>query len=275
MSLLVAEIEYLILNGQLPRQARGLHYVVTSGTRADSDQKDFVSDSIEVVFDATKSDYLDFLDDVLAVGPFFPQAGYVSLRPSLSSAALLSMHNTGGKRAISIEIASIKPLLGNGPFMAYVHHAAVRRNGRPHWGQYNKMQALDTAMLYGDALNNWREALLALQGLTQKPDSVIFSNAFTRQRGLEPAGIARDVISVKKKHGTITHLCNDTASWSPVAVPQAIEEIRSGAIHYFARREDSRASIAVVSDGHGGFYLRTRADRTARDNLDKLPTSTM
>ena len=275
MSLLVAEIEYLILDGQLPRQARGPHYLVTSGTRADSDQKDFVSDSIEVVFDATTSDYLDFLDDVLAIGPFFPQAGYVSLRPSLPSKALLSMHNTSGKRAISIEIASIKPLLGNGPFMSYVHHAAVRRNGRPHWGQYNTMQALDTAMLYGDALNNWREALLALQGLTQMPDSRIFSNAFTRQRGLEPAGITRDVTSVKKKHGTITHLCNDAASWSPVAVAQAIEEIRSGTMHYFARRDDSRAAIVVVSDGHGGFHLRTRADGTSRDNLDKLPVSTI
>jgi hypothetical protein len=150
-------------------------------------------------------------------------------------------------------------------------HAAVRRNGRPHWGQYNKMQALDTAMLYGDELNKWREGLLALQRVTQQADSKIFSNAFTRQRGLEPVGIARDVTSVKKKHGTITHLCNDAAAWSPVTVEQAIEEIRSGTIRYFARREDSSAPIVVVSDGHGGFYLRTRADSTSRDNLDKLP----
>jgi hypothetical protein len=275
MSLAVAEVEYQLLNGRLARTGRGLHYLMTSGTRADSDQTDFVSDSLEVVFDATTSDYLDFLDDVLAISPLFPQAGYVSLRPSLSSKASLSMHNVRSARAISIELASIKPLLGNGPWLAYCHHAAVRRNGRPHWGQYNKMQALDTAMLYGDELNKWREGLLALQRLTQQADSKIFSNAFTRQRGLEPFGIARDVTSVKKKHGTITHLCNDATSWSPVTVEQAIEEIRSGTIRYFARREDSKAPIVVVSDGHGGFYLRTRADSTSRDNLDKLPVSTM
>ena len=274
MSQLVAEIEYLVLDGKMKGTARNLHYLVTSGTRADSDQTDFVSDSLEVVFDTMTSDYLDFLDEVLAISPLFPQAGYVSMRPSLPSKASLSMHNVTG-RAVSFELASLKPLAGNVPWLTYCHYAAVRRNGRPHWGQFNKMQALDTAVLYGDSLNSWREGLLALQRLTNSADSSIFSNAFTRRRGLEPAGIARDVTSVKKKHGTITHLCNDGASWSPVTVAQAIEDIRAGTVHYFARRDDSRAAIAVVSDGHGGFYLRTRADRTSRDNLDKLPVSMM
>lgn len=275
MSQLVAEIEYIVLDGKLPRTARNLHYLVTSGTRADSDQTDFVSDSLEVVFDATDSNYLDFLDEVLAVSPLFPQAGYVSMRSSLPSKASLSMHNVAGARTVSFELASIKPLAGNYAWLLYCHYAAVRRNGRPHWGQFNKLQGLDTAMLYGDSLNRWREGLLALQRLTEQQDSSIFSNPFTRQRGLEPTGIARDVTSVKKKHGAITHLCNDGASWSPVTVARAIEDIRSGAIHYFARRDDSRAAIVVVSDGHGGFHLRTRADSTSRDNLDKLPVSTM
>lgn len=273
MSQLVAEIEYLVLDGKMAPTARNLHYLVTSGTRADSDQTDFVSDSLEVVFDTMTSDYLDFLDEVLAISPLFPQAGYVSMRPSLPSKASLSMHNVTG-RAVSFELASLKPLAGNFPWLMYCHYAAVRRNGRPHWGQFNKMQALDTAMLYGDSLNSWREGLLALERITEQADSRIFSNAFTRQRGLEPVGIARDVTTVKKRHGTITHLCNDAASWSPVTVAQAIEDIRAGAVHYFARRDDSRAAIAVVNDGHGGFYLRTRADNTSRDNLDKLPAST-
>jgi hypothetical protein len=275
MNQLIAEIEYLVLNGRFQRTGRGPHYLMTSGTRADSDQTDFVSDSLEVVFDATTSDYLDFLDDVLTISPLFPQAGYVSLRPSLSSKASLSMHNIGSSRAVSFELASIKPLAGNFAWLLYCHYAAVRRNGRPHWGQFNKMQALDTAMLYGDSLNSWREGLVALQRITQQPDSSIFSNAFTRQRGLEPTGIARDVTSVKKKHGTVTHLCNDAASWSPVTVAQAIEDIQAGTVHYFARRDDSRAPIVVVNDGHGGFYVRTRADNTSRDNLDKLPVSTV
>jgi FAD/FMN-containing dehydrogenase len=275
MSALIAEIEYLVLNGRLPRTGRGPHYLMTSGTRADSDQTDFVSDSLEVVFDTSTAAFIDFLDEVLAVSPLFPQAGYVSLRPSLSSKASLSMHNVAGARAVSFELASIKPIAGNFAWLLYCHHAAVRRNGRPHWGQFNKMQALDTAMLYGDSLNSWREGLLALERVTQQASSTIFSNAFTRQRGLEPLGIARDVTSVKKKRGTITHLCNDGASWSPVTVEQAIEEIRAGTVHYFARRDDSRAAVKVVRDGQGGFRLRTVADNTSRNNLDELPVSTL
>jgi len=275
MSMLVAEIEYLVLDGNLKSPKRNVHYLVTSGSRADSDQKDFISDSLEVVFDASDSKYVDFLEEVLAISPLFPQAGYVSMRPSLASTATLSMHNVMGRRAVSFELASLKPLTGNYPWLLWCHHAAVRRGGRPHWGQFNKMQALDTAMLYGDLLNRWREGLLALQRITGQPDSSIFSNAFTRQRGLEPEGVARDVTSVKKKHGTITHLCNDAESWSPVTVGQAIDDIRSGTIHYFARRDDSHAAIVIISDGHGGFHLRTRADGTTRDNLDKLPVSTM
>ena len=271
MSALIAEIEYLVLNGRMHRSARGPHYLLTSGTRADSDQTDFVSDSLEVVFGTHTTDYLDFLDEVLAVSPLFPQAGYISMRPSLSSKASLSMHNVASARAVSIELASIKPLAGNVAWLLYCHHAAVRRNGRPHWGQFNKMQALDTAMLYGDALNSWREALLALERLTPQQNSTIFSNAFTQQRGLEPVGIARDVTSVKKKRGTITHLCNDAASWSPVTVDQAIEEIRARTVHYFARRDDARVAIVVVRDGQGGFNLRTVADNTSRNNLDELP----
>jgi len=274
MSMLIAEIEYQVLSGNLKSPKRNVHWLVTSGSPADSDQRDFVSDSLEVVFDASDSQYVDFLEEVLGMSPLFPQAGYVSMRPSLASTATLSMHNVMSARAVTFELASLKPLTGNFPWLLYCHHAAVRRGGRPHWGQFNKMQALDTSVLYGDLLNRWREGLLTLQRLAGQTDSSVFSNAYTRQRGLEPIGLTRDVTSVKKKHGTITHLCNDAESWSPVTVAQAIEDIRSDAIHYFARRDDARAAVVVVNDGRGGFHLRTRPDKTSRDNLDSLPIST-
>jgi len=116
----------------------------------------------------------------------------------LPSKASLSMHSVAGTRCVSFELASLKPLAGNCPWLLYCHYAAVRRNGWPHWGQFNKMQALDTAMLYGDSLNSWREGLLALQRLTLEADSSIFSNAFTRQRGLEPSGVARDSLASRR-----------------------------------------------------------------------------
>jgi Protein of unknown function (DUF3892) len=268
----IPEVEYLVLNGRLGPQVnsvrRGPHYLMTSGTRADSDSTDIRVDSIELVFDAMTADYLDFLDDVLAVAPSFQQAGYISLRPSLSSSALLSMHHVRGPRAISIEISTLKDLPGNLAWMAYVHQAAVRRNGRPHWGQYNKLQALDVEMLYGDSLNQWREALLSVSGT-----SAVFSNAFTRQRGLEPMAIVREVTSVKKVKETITHICNDLAAWSPVAVAQAVTDIQAGTFKYVARSGNAVALIQVISNGHGGFFLRTQPDGTAADNLDNLPIS--
>ena len=54
---------------------------------------------------------------------------------------------------------------------------------------------------------------------------------------------------------------------------QAIQQIQGGITKYVARRDAFAALIKVVSDGHGGFYLRTQSDRTSADNLDSLPTS--
>jgi hypothetical protein len=265
---LIPELNRMVLENNVGKAIRGSHYLVTTGRREDSDQTDFRSDSIELVFDAMTADYLDFLDEIMPVAPLFPQAGYISLRPSLRSNALLSMHHVTGKRAISIEIASIKNLLGNAAWMAFVHQAAIRYNGCPHWGQYNKLDAVTVAMLYGDSLNAWREALFSVSNT-----STVFSNEFTRQRGLEPLGIVREVTSVRKRSGTITHLCNDGQSWSPVAVSPAIQEIQARTVKYIARRGDSAALIKVVNDGRGGFYLRTQADQTSADNLDNLPLS--
>jgi len=59
-----------------------------------------------------------------------------------------------------------------------------------------------------------------------------------------------------------------------VRIAQAIEDTRSGTIHYFTRRDDSRAAIVVVSDRHGGVYPTTPTDNTSRA-LDRLPVSTM
>ena len=260
-------IEDQLRGGKTKGGARGPHFRVTTGWREDSDQNDFRSDSIEVIFDATTSGYLDFLDEILPVAPRFQQAGYVSLRPSLRSSALLSMHNVSGSRAVSIEVASVKDLPGNGGWMSYLHQAAVSHNGRPHWGQYNKLDALNVAMLYGDALSTWREALFSVSG-----DSTLFSNAFTHQRGLEPKGMVRAVTSVKKSpRGTITHLCHAGEAWSPVAARDAIKEIQDGIVSYVAVAGDSVAVIKVVRDRHGGSYLRTVSDKSAPDNLENLP----
>ena len=242
---------------------RGPHHLITSGTRSDSDSTSYRAASIELVFDATTTDYLDFLDEILPVAPSFQQAGYVSLRPSRASKALLSMHGVSGSHAMSIEISSLQGLPGNAEWMAYVHRRAVARGGRPHWGQYNKLDAFDVAMLFGSSLNEWREALLQVSGTSTR-----FSNEFSRSRGLEPVAIAREVTAVRKGRGeVVTHLCNEGAAWSPVSVRQAVREIDSGTILYFVRTGDHSVPIRTV----GGRYLRTQADDSSDNNLDNLP----
>jgi len=268
----VPGINYMVVDGRfrpaITSGRRGPHYLMTSGTRADSDSDDYKADSIELVFDGTTTDYLDFLDDILAIAPSFQQAGYVSLRYSKASRSLLSMHRVGGTHAISIEAATLKNLPGNPDWMKYAHNAATRRNGRPHWGQYNKLNELGVVMLYGSQLNEWREALLSVSG-----SSTLFSNHYCRSRGLEPTSIAREVTAVRrgKGHRGITHLCAQDAFWSPVTVAQAIREIESGAIRYFTRAGNRIAPLSVVKDGHGSKYLRSQRDVTAADNLDNLP----
>ena len=128
---------------------RGPHYLLTSGTREDSDNDSFKSASIEVVFDATRSGYIDFLDEILPQGPRFRQAGYVSLRPSRASRAWLSMHGVDGTHTMSIEVASLAGLPDNDVWMSYIQRRAIAYGGRPHWGQYNKLTALGSLALGG------------------------------------------------------------------------------------------------------------------------------
>lgn len=248
---------------------RGKHFSITTGGRADNDQDDFRVDSIEVVFDATTGDYLDFLDDIHRAAPRFQQAGIISCRFSRSSRALLSMHNVAGTYAVSIELATLKNLPGNMDWMRYVESAALSRGGRPHWGQYNKLTEAQVTRLYGADLERWREALLSVSGTT-----TTFSNAFTRRRGLEPMGVTRRVTATRKTtNGVITHLCNADAPWSPVPVATCIDEILSGRAVYYtlAAASESPTLIRVVQTAGGGRYLRTTATGPSDDNLDSLP----
>lgn len=264
---IIPGLNYSVIDGRfrpvIEQGRRGPHHLITSGRRSDSDNISYRAASIELVFDARTTEYLDFLDEILPVAPSFQQAGYISLRPSRASKAYLSMHRVSGSHAMSIEISSLQGLPGNAEWMAYVHRRAAALGGRPHWGQYNKLDALDVAMLYGTALNDWREALLEVSGVSQR-----FSNEFCRSRGLEPVAIAREVTAVRKRRGdVITHLCHEGATWSPVTVAQAIREIESGVIQYFVRTADRVVPVRTVD----GSYVRSQADESAANNLDNLP----
>ena len=248
---------------------RGPHHILTSGWPVESDSKEFRSDSIELVFDATNEAYVDFLDTILVSSASFRQAGYISVRPSRSSRATLSMHNIGTSHAVSIECATMKGLPDNRSWMEYLQREGLQRNGRPHWGQVNKLDDIQVLTLYGANLIRWREALLRVS-----QESTLFSNNFTRQRGLEPVEIPREVTAVKKTpRGVVTHLCGAAGStWSSVTVADAMRQIDQGVARYHTRAGAQIANIEVVHAADGTpEYLRTAPDSAPENNLDNLP----
>src|SRR6185369_6426140 len=120
---------------------------------------DYRADYIEVVFDPATSAYIDFFDTALAAAPGFKQCGWISMRHSLSSSALLSMHNFPSGRAVSLEFTTLKGLPGNNDWMRYLQDQALQHGGRPHWGQYNKLNENQVMAAYGANIMRWREAL--------------------------------------------------------------------------------------------------------------------
>jgi hypothetical protein len=156
------------------------------------------------------------------------------LRPVLGTFRSIAVHAPFGRlEVVSIEVASMKGLEGNRTWLDFVESAAIDEDGRPHWGQINHLSESHVLTLYGGNLIRWREALLSVSGT-----STLFSNNYTRQRGLEPAGILRKVVRTGKvgKGGRqeIRRLCGaDDARWGPAKVKEAIAQIEAGSIIYF------------------------------------------
>lgn len=190
---------------------RGPAHIIKTGHTEQSQQTCYRADSVEPAFDAWQFGYLDYLDDVVSDLPKHNQAGYISIRYSATSRALLSMHNFPSPNAVSVEITSLRGLKGNAEWMRFVEGAALPRGGRPHWGQMNSMtnllcyethEELAGAMptmglppwlansilaslaafpIYGNDLKSWRSALVWLS-----EGKKTFSSNFTRTRNLEP-----------------------------------------------------------------------------------------
>lgn len=140
------------------------------------------ANSIEVVFGLDSRAYLDFINAVLGEMNRHRQAGYISVRFTRKSDALVSMHNVAHDVACSIEISSLRGLAGNGNWMRWLEDTATRMGGRPHWGQQNRLTHEQIGRLYpSERLGKWRAQLARIVGMSQT-----FANAYTIQRGLEP-----------------------------------------------------------------------------------------
>ena len=270
---LVPEIARMALNGRFgPSESgkRGPSNLITSGRLGTGKDRCLLSDSIEVIFPAGREDYLNFLQILLAAAPSLHQSGYISLRYSLPSRALLSMHNSTDQMVVSIEVSSVQGLQGGPSWMNLVETLAIANGGRPHWGQMNKLTKAQVTHLYGANLVRWREALLSVSGISK-----VFSNNYTRQRGLEPVKTLRQVTGTRKVEQdsgkVVTHLCGGAgAAWRPVSVATAIDQIENGSVDYFTHGSGNFAHVQVVDDPRGK-YLRSKADPTTANNLDDLP----
>jgi hypothetical protein len=171
---------------------RGPSYsIMTGGPTYDADgnmlpnelHNCYKANSCEVVFDAADSRYIDCLERLAAAAPGFRQAGYISVRFSTRSRALLSMLNVASGHAAAIEVSAFKGMLDSAAWIEFVLQTAQALGGRPHWGQQNHPTAPQVQGMYGDRLDRWRAVLGGFSG-----SSTLFSSAFTVARGLEPQG---------------------------------------------------------------------------------------
>lgn len=183
-----------IFNGALASVRQGPSHVVMVGTQVDQNASEcYRAESFEAVFPESQKSYVAFIEDLrlMAVGRLArnrPVGGYISVRFSSDSRALLSMHHMPGEHAVSIEVANLSGLLENDEWMLNAEAAARRRDGIPHWGQRNTLTAAQVEQDYGDRLGTWRAQLQSVVG-----QSMTFSNDYTRQRALEPPGVDLEI----------------------------------------------------------------------------------
>jgi hypothetical protein len=152
-------------------------------------------DSIEVFFDATKSDVVAFVDALIAYeiaqeGKGLAFLGYVSLRFTKPTVALIGMQTH--PMTVAVEIAGLKDMSGSKELVAYAMHLARDRNYQAilHWGQGNDSSRADIEHRFGGGpttpagpLVKWRQELATI---TDQGRLDGFSSEFSRKTGLEP-----------------------------------------------------------------------------------------
>lgn len=188
LSALLEEVTMMIFKGELfPDNSevegrRGRNWVLSAGSEDPAGEGDcFAGNSIEIIFGLETAAYLDFLKAVVERMEDYRQSGWLSVRFTRRSRALMSMHNVNHSLACSIEITSLKDLADNDVWMEWIEQKALELGGRPHWGQQNNLNESQVKQLYGEQLLRWRRQLRRVVG-----GSNTFSNNYTRQRGLEP-----------------------------------------------------------------------------------------
>lgn len=143
-------------------------------------------DSLEYMFDANHPNiYLELADYVLNVAKSPQIVGWLSLRYSKGTHALLGMHQY--ENTVAVEISFLKDITGNQDFLNLVRQKARELGGIPHWGQMHDFQnRRELEGYYGNKLHTW---LKALSRLSRYGNASTFENEFTANLGLRPARV--------------------------------------------------------------------------------------
>lgn len=188
-------ISYLIFSSQQSNLDYGaISYAIMDRHDYHDQSCNVNGDSIEVFFDATNPMIVPFVDSLLGyeigqelVGRAF--VGYISLRFTGKTRALLGEHRWS--RTCVVEVAGLKDVGGVKELIDYAMALALdpTYGGILHWGQRNDSTRTHIQARFGDSptsptgdLRTWRNVL---SSLTQNGKRDGFSNAATRQAGLE------------------------------------------------------------------------------------------
>jgi hypothetical protein len=259
---LVNEVNQMVIDQSAGSTAdnpkRGVYWQVNSGVDESAFDRDcFNGNSLEMIFDTNDNSFITFLDAILDLGPRMVQLGYISVRFSQPSQALLSMHNVTSAFAVSIEVTSLHGMDDSRRWLERVEELGLENGGVPHWGQKNDLTITQVRSIYGEKVEIWKNQLERIVG-----SSATFSNDYTRQRGLEPIDSLRRVRAVVRADGKITRLCNEGFTWSPVSVEAAIAQVNSGGIEYYVESASGeRLTLEVRA------YLTTTPDDDETNNL--------
>lgn len=141
----------------------------------------------EFHFDASGTDYLAFLDDVVVAAAAAKGAlGLIGLRYTPRARAQLAMQQWDLTASVEVQLGRIRHDDVMGPLCEQVRALGSAHGGIPHWGQECESVPPEVLADRFPHINDWRRAL----GAVAPADRGVFSTPFSRRVGLEPSAPA-------------------------------------------------------------------------------------
>jgi hypothetical protein len=219
--------------------------------------------ALEIAFDATNDDYLNFMDaacDILAnayQNDHLGLAGWFSMRYVGQSRAFMSQFG-GRSRTCTAEFAGLEQLDDTRVILSRLEAAGRQFGGIQHWGMFDDLTADDVQRAY-PALDRW----LAVRSLLTNNGMIhTFDNGFSERCGLAAATPPVPVEMAAPRNSIA--LVRQTTGWStiPVALSKANApwEVTNGAAPQFIDQWSSTPGVRVIAgdfngDGRTDFAL--------------------